>query len=296
MNSPNRFHKLLSQVLIIVFVLTSVGGISLGSPSSVRAETTETPALPLVAIHVSEFTQALATIPNTPPTPGDTGFEWWYTPFHYFVIYESLKEALDADGTPFIELSDADIIAGELLHTDGSPKYPIVFSLASEAIHNDEITPLLDFVSAGGFLFMGSSAFTRNPNGTTRSDFVFSDEMGLHMFNASLENWYSNSAFSKVIDHRIVEHIPSGSLYWRMAPTSDDIVWDSSGSFDVWRVTVDGAEVIAYGAYGPLLATRDYGEGRFIYHGAFNPLIGHGGKHSGMYAYTIFREAIEWTF
>jgi hypothetical protein len=212
------------------------------------------------------------------------------------VLYESLKEALAADGTPFIEVSDADIVTGELLHTDGSPKYPIVFSLASEAIHNDEITPVLDYVNAGGFLFVGSSAYTRNPDGTTRGDFAFADEMGLHMVNASLENWAMNNTFSKVIDHRIVDHIPSGSLSWRMATTSDDIVWAASGSHHVWQVTAAGAEVIANGASGPLLATQNYGEGRFIYHGPINPLIGHGGYHSGMYAYTIYREAIAWAF
>ena len=151
------------------------------------------PPQPLVAIHVSELTQALETMPAVAPTPtgSDTsGYEWWYTSWHYFVAYESLKDALRSDGTPFVEVSDSDIASGLLLNSDGSPRYPIVISLASEAMSNTEVAPLRAYVNAGGFLFVGSSSFTRNPNGTTRGDFALASEMGLHMTNASLQNWY----------------------------------------------------------------------------------------------------------
>ena len=50
---------------------------------------------PLVAIHDSELTRALESIPATPPTPnapGTTGFEWWAPDWHYFVMPEALKE------------------------------------------------------------------------------------------------------------------------------------------------------------------------------------------------------------
>ena len=40
----------------------------------------------------------------------------------------------------------------------------------------------------------------------------------------------------------------------------------------------------------------NYGKGRFIYHAALQPLIGHGGWAPGMYAYAIFRNAIQWAF
>ena len=70
-------------------------------------------------------------------------------------MYESLKEALRSDGTPFVEVTDADISAGRLLNADGTPRYPIVISLASEAIRNDEVVPLRSYVVAGGFLFVG---------------------------------------------------------------------------------------------------------------------------------------------
>ena len=128
---------------------------------------------PLVAIHDSELTRALETIPATAPTPngaGTTGFEWWARDWHYFLMPESVMEALRSDGTAFTTVGDANIAAGLLL-TNGAPKYPIVISLASEAIRNDEIAPLTNYVAAGGFLLIGSSAFTRNPDGTTRANF-----------------------------------------------------------------------------------------------------------------------------
>src|SRR6185369_16960283 len=59
-------------------------------PHSAYAE----PARPLVAIHVSELTAALQSVPAVSPTPtgtGNSGYEWWYTAWKYPVAYESLK-------------------------------------------------------------------------------------------------------------------------------------------------------------------------------------------------------------
>ena len=261
----------------------------------VKAATATTP---VVAIHVSELTQAMEEITAVAPTPtgtGYTGFEWFLTSWHYFVIPESLKIALESDGTPYVIVTDAQIAAGALM--DGaSPRYPIVFSLASEAINNNEIQPLRDYVNAGGFLFAGSSSFTRNPNGTTRGNFALADEMGLNMATASLQNWTWNSSFTHMADHRLVSHIPTGTVTWDMLANAEDIVWGSNGSQQLWRTVADGAEVIATGGGYPLLATNGYGTGRFIYHSILNPLVGAGGYDSGMYAYTIYRSAVEWAF
>src|SRR5206468_1324027 len=112
------------------------------------------------------------------------------------VMPESLKEAMKSDGTPYAVVGDSNITAGVLL-TNGSPKYPILISLASEAVRNDEIGPLTNFVAAGGFLIVGSSAFTRNTNGTTRGDFAFANELGLHMVVGGLTNWATNSDLTK---------------------------------------------------------------------------------------------------
>ena len=41
---------------------------------------------------------------------------------------------------------------------------------------------------------------------------------------------------------------------------------------------------------------KQYGKGYFIYYAPFQPIIGHGGWAPGMYAYGIFRNAIQWAF
>ncbi|MBZ5536430.1 MAG: hypothetical protein LAO31_10780, partial [Acidobacteriia bacterium] len=279
---------LLAAVLVISFTFTAPA------------------AEPVVAIHVSELTQALETMPASGATPtgaGYTGHQWWTPYWHYFVMPESLKEALRSDGTPFVVVSDADIRAGSLLNPDGSPRYPIVISLASEAVSNDEVTPLQNYVSAGGFLLVGSSAFTRNPDGSTRGDFALADAMGLHMANPGLQNWYQNSGFSKTTEHRLVSHIPAGDLFWRMPLTSEDIPWGIWPDYQplelltyAWQVNAGDATVIARGNGTPYVATKSYGRGQFIYHAGMQPLMGFSGNAPGMYAYGIFRNAIEWAF
>jgi len=269
-----------------------------------------TPPEPFVAIHVSELTQALETIPATSPTPtgsGFSGFQWWYTSWHYFVAHESLKEALHSDGTPFVVVSDNDIATGRLRYPDGSPRYPILISLASEAIADNAIAPLREYVGAGGFLFAGSSAFTRRPDGTQRGNFALAAEMGLRMANSTLLesnnwNWYENRHLSKTISHRLTSHIPSGTLVWNSPLTSEEIPWGVSPAHTihnahyVWKVVANGATVIANGDSGPILAVRNYGQGQFVYHGAIQPLIGHGMIDPSMYSYIVYRRAIEWAF
>ncbi len=263
------------------------------------------PPQPAVAIHVSELTAALETMPAsgmTPTNAGTTGYQWWPQAWHYFVMPQSLEEALRSDGTPFVEVSDADIAAGRLLNSDGSPRYPILISLASEAVGDNELAPLRSYAAAGGTLLLGSSALTRLPDGTSRNDFALASEMGLHQVTPGLSNWYLNWTFTKVGNHRLVSHIPSGSLYWQMPLSADEIPWGTAlnhgqnGPHYAWAVQAADAQVIATGNSGPLLAVKQYGSGWIIYHGAMQPLIAHGGMDAGMYAYGIFRNAIQWAF
>src|SRR4029077_8354919 len=91
---------------------------------------------PIVAIHDSELTRFLdsSNAPATSPTPmgtNTTGLQWWLPDWHYFVMPESLKEAMRSDGTAFTVVGDSNITAGVLL-TNGLPKYPILISLATE--------------------------------------------------------------------------------------------------------------------------------------------------------------------
>ena len=282
-----RMENMLRRKTALIVLLTICTTLLL-STQQILAQTPQ----PMVAIHNSELTQALENLPGA-----------WWTSWHYFIVPASLKEALKSDGTPFVEISDADIAAGNLLNTDGSPKFPILISLASEAVANNEIAPLRNYVAAGGFLFIGSSAFTRNPDGTTRGDFALGNEMGLHMVSPSNQSWYQNETFSTVVDHRLVNNIPAGTLDWRMPLSAEQIPLGSSPGHSihwdhaVFQVSADGSTtVIATGDSGPLLATKQYGKGNIIYHGAAQPLMGHGGYDSAMYAYLIYRNAIEWAF
>jgi hypothetical protein len=261
---------------------------------------------PLVAIHDSEFTRALESMPAsgaTPTGPGTTGNQWWPTDWHYFVMPEAMKEALRSDGTAFTVVGDSNITAGVLL-TNGAPRFPILVSLASEAIRDDEIAAFTNYVAAGGFLFVGSSAFTRNTNGAARADFAFANQMGVHKIVSGLTNWAQNNYFTKTnqTGHRLTGHIPTGQNTWRMPSSSEEIPWGISPSHpflaphDIWQVQVTDATVLAQGDSMPFLTVKPYGKGYFIYCAAFQPLIGHSGFAPSMYAYVIFRRAIEWAF
>ncbi len=273
-----------------------------GIMESTRAAGTQ----PVVAIHDSELTRALESMPASGLTPpgseGNTGFQWWLTNWNYFVMPESMKEALRSDGTAFTVLGDSNISSGALLDGSGKPIYPILISLASEAINDSEIAQLTNYVAAGGYLLVGSSAFTRNPDGSPRGDFAIAAQMGLDSATPNLTNWVLDSTFTKVGDHRLVSHIPAGTLHWKWPVSADEISLGVSPNFGgplnhyIWQVTPKGATVLANGDSSPYLLVQPYGKGWFIYHAAMQPLLGHGGYDSGMYAYVIFRRAIEWAF
>ncbi|MGA9779592.1 MAG: tandem-95 repeat protein [Verrucomicrobiia bacterium] len=270
--------------------------------------------LPIVAIHDSELTRALETMTAsgaTPTGPGTTSNQWWITQWHYFVMPDSVKETLRSDGTAYTVVGDSNILAGVLTNADGSPKYPILISLASEAIDNGEIAQLTNYVAAGGFLFVGSSSFTRNTNGTTRGDFAISNAMGVDMVVPGLTNWFLDSTFTKIVNHPLLSMFPGGQLEWQLPASSDEISWPVDTRFDgedpdatapglahlVWQVQANGATVIAQGDGGvPYLAVKPYGKGYFIYEAAMQPLLGHGSWAPGMYTYSIFRNAIQWAF
>ena len=286
----NVFWRLLALTLGALF------------PPSARA------TQPMVAVHDSELTRALETLPATngsPSSPGTTGFQWWPTNWHYFVMPESVKEALRSDGTAFTTVSDADITAGNLLDTNGRPNYPIVISLACEAMRDDEIAPLTNYVAAGGFLFIGSSSFTRQTNGATRGDFAIASQMGMHMIYPTWTNWTLNATFSRVSCHPLVAHIPAGQLTWQMPSASEEISWPEVDHVPnppttllhlFWQVKPAGASVLAQGDASPYVLIKPYGKGWFIYIAAMQPMITHGGWAPGMYSYAIIRNAIQEAF
>jgi uncharacterized repeat protein (TIGR01451 family) len=289
-------RRALSTVLLVAAIATP----------AVRGQGTQ----PIVAIHDSELTRALddpsaVAVSPTPTGPGTTGLQWWPTNWHYFVMPESVKETLRSDGTAFTTIGDSNITAGLLL-PDGTPKYPIVISLASEAVRNDEIAPLTNYVAAGGFLLVGSSAFTRNPDGTPRGDFAFANDMGVHSAQAGLVNWGPNVTLTKQIEHRLVSHLPLGYVNWGLPSSSEEIPWGISPAHPylpphvIWQTQPADATIVANGDTFPnnylYLTVKPYGKGYFIYYAPMQPLMGHGGFAPGMSSYMIFRKAIEWAF
>ena len=266
---------------------------------------------PIVAVHDSEYTRALETMNASGATPtgaGTTGRQWWPTDWHYFVMPEMVKEALRSDGTAFAVVGDSNIISGQLM-TNGEPRFPILISLASEAIHNSQIAPLTNYVAAGGFLFVGSSAFTRNTNGTSRGNFALASAMGLNMVVSGLTNWALNSVYTRVGNHRINSHVPAGTLTWRLPSGSEEIPWGTSSSttqphnngqaqapHDVWQVANNGATVLAQGGSTPFLTVRQYGKGYIIYCAAMQPMLGNGGWAPTVHSYLTLRRTIEWAF
>jgi hypothetical protein len=224
------------------------------------------------------------------------------TNWNYFVMPESVKEALRSDGTPYVVVSDLDVANGFLLTTNGTPKYPILISLASEVNRDDEIGPLTNYVAAGGFLFVGSSSFTRYTDGSTRTDYAIGAQMGIHCTPAY--GWSNNTTFSRQSDHRVVSDIPTGPLKWRMPTSAEEISWGTcmdghghDGPHQIWPVATSSTNVLATATNGlPYLAVKAYGNGHFVYHAGLRPLIGHGGHAPGAYAYVLFRRAIEWAF
>jgi len=266
---------------------------------------------PIVAVHDSEYTRALETMNasgSTPTGPGTTGKQWWPTDWHYFVMPEMVKEALRSDGTAFTVVGDSNIISGDLM-TNGEPRFPILISLASEAIHNNEIGPLTNYVAAGGFLFVGSSAFTRNTSGTSRGNFALANAMGLNMVVSGLNNWALNSVYTRVGNHRINNHVPTGTLTWRLPSGSEEIPWGNSSDtvqphnngqaqapHDVWQVANNGATILAQGGNSPFLTVRQYGKGYIIYCAAMQPMMGNGGWAPTVHSYLTLRRTIEWAF
>jgi hypothetical protein len=294
--SSGGFHgRVPMTMLAIVALVTSLSFVASAPPV---AAATADPPLPTVAIHVSENTAALETMTATAPTPtgsGTTGQQWWITSWRYFVAYQSVEEALKADGTPYVEVSDADIAAGRLTTADGVPRYPIVISLAAEAVADSELAPMRSYVNAGGFLLVGSSSLTRTTTGASRGTFALAAEMGLHPKVSGLQDWTTSTSFTKTADSRLTADVPSGTLLWGGKRTADTIPW-SDNSRTVWQVTADDAQVLATGGGGVELATKAYGKGRFIYDAELQPLLGDTGYSSSAFAYAIYRRAIEWAF
>jgi len=252
-----------------------------------------------VAIHVSENTESIwpTLLPAHP-----------HTDWAYFAIYESLEEVLRSDGTPFVEVNDSLIESGGLL-SGGEPKYPILISLAVECISDLAASQILQYVSSGGFAYVGSSAWTRYSNGTARSNFALSAEMGVKCDNTtgSSNYWNTLTYIYKNATNRLVDILPMGVNIspWNLPLDNGTSIQNTGGGnahyfWQAYNTGTGPAEIVLTIPSTPspyvMLATKAYSNGRFIYHSELSPMIGFSIYAPQMYEYTFFRRAIEWAF
>jgi len=173
-------------------------------------------------------------------------------------------------------------ISRRIVAANGLPKYPIVISLASEAIRDDEIAPP-DKLRRGGRIFAGGFVgIYAQSERDSRGDFAFANELGLHTVTPGLTNWAFNQTITKRSNHRLVSHLPDGALTWRMHL----IQKRRRGEFrqaisflaphDVWRVISSDATIIAQGDGVPFLAVKPFGQRLFIIRG-ISAVNRHGG-------------------
>ena len=241
---------------------------------------------PVVAIHVSENTEAHWTNPS----------------WKYFAIYRMLEEALKSDGTPFVEISDASIESGGLL-VSGVPKYPILFSLASECISDSEASQISSYVSAGGFAYVGSSSWTKYEDGSPRTNFALSSQMGLSYTNSPQNDWAQVGNATRIADDRLVNHVPKDvTINWSLPLTDHTVTLLENPQNEVhyaWvaKTTVNNpAQILMTIDDDVMLAVKQYSNGIFIYHSELAPLASYSIYSPIAYEYVFFRQAIEWAF
>ena len=241
---------------------------------------------PVVAIHVSENTQA----------------HWSNSAWEYFAVYRMLEEAFKSDGTPFVEISDAQIESGTLL-VSGIPRYPILFSLASECISDAGAAQIKSYVDAGGFVYAGSSSWTRNANGSQRSNFALSAEMGLSCISSPPNNWAQVQNVFRSVDNRLVNHVPKNvQIDWRLPLTDHTVNSLQTSGVDphyAWKAQATAsnpAQVLMTIDGYAMLAIKQYSNGMFIYHSELMPLAGYSIYSPVTYEYVFFRQAVQWAF
>jgi len=275
--------------LVIAAVLTA-----LVLPTGTTSAQANSETCLAVAIHVSENTRS-------------HGLSLTDNSWSYFQIYTLLEEALIADGTPYVEVSDADVAVGQLLTSAGAPKYPIFISLAAECVSDAEVQAIRAYVSSGGFAYFGSSAWMRNLDGSWRSSFPLSAEAGLMNVAQGAAGWIEIGATGhrvrRVSDNRLVDHMIAGVYtVWPMPDAYDDTMkifdYGSDPSHKAWATALTGATTLAVieGSNSPFIAINAYSKGWFVYEAELSPLAGWGQANAILYEYPFFRKAIEWAF
>jgi hypothetical protein len=240
---------------------------------------------PVVAINGSEHTDA----------------NWGNTAWHYSAIYRMLEESFKSDGTPFVEVSDANIESGGLM-VSGVPKYPILFCLASECVSDAEANQISTFAAAGGFVYAGSSSWTRYADGSARTNFALSTQMGLTSSNAPPNDWVQVQYATRTADSRLVNDVPKNvQINWQLPLTDHTIcsLMPQVGIHYAWATqptSNNPAQVLMTTDGNVMLAVKQYFNGVFIYHSELAPLAAFSVYSPIDYEYMFFRQAVEWAF
>ncbi len=307
---------------IALAMALAVGLVPLTPAGAAAAQSPPAPMRAVVAVHVSEYTRALHSTPGV-AAPGSDAMGWYHDAYTYSMVYTMLEESLRADGTPFVEVTDADIAGGALL-SGGVPLYPIVFSLMSEAASDAELAALSAYAAAGGYVYVGGSAFTRRPDGTFRTapgggvQSGLAAEMGLESAasvasprSGTTWSWDNTNVIRRVSNDPMVGELTSGQdLSWPLPRRFDSntalMLTVDEGWHPVWvtRPTAVGPatalatmpRLAATAGGAPLLASKTFGSGRFIYQAEMAPLAGWGGYAPDTYEYLFIRRAIEAAF
>ena len=245
-----------------------------------RAESTAPAEIPLVAIHVSETTAALWNKLGGPHAE----WKYWHT-------WGFLMVAFQGDGTPHVRITDEAIQQGRLLQ-DGRPAFPIVFSLAAACISDRTTSQFERYVRAGGHVYVGSTAWTRNERGELRTvhgkaRFALAG-MGLAPHGVT-----QIGTARKVADDPLVAHFKlSGPVNWLLPLSAKSIGWTHPEHW-IESVTSEGARVLLESTGYILLAIQPLGRGRIIYHSEFCPLAGYSGYVVDNLEYSFFRSAVD---
>ena len=274
MLSKKRFFIVLLIALLSVSLFPTIVFSSASVPPSES---------PVVAVHISQNTQS----------------HWTLTAWTYYSIPKMLETVLKSDGTPYVEVSDQDIESGALLNA-GIPKYPILFSLASETISDSAASQISNYVAAGGFVFLSASSWTKNSDGSLRTDFALSNQIGLKSVNRPPNNWVGGLNVTCIADNRLVDDVPKNvQIPWHLPTTKDSLTPISDETHFVWDTATTAsnpADVLLTIDGNVMLATKAYQQGRFIYQSELAPLSGYGPYAPDTYEYGFCRKAIEWAF
>ena len=139
----------------------------------------------------------------------------------------------------------------------------------------------------------------RTEDGTPRTDFALSTEMGVTCSNSPNADWMLVQNVTRTGDNRLINQIPQDvSINWQL-PLTDHTVTSLSPANDVhyaWgaQPTQTGsAQTLATIDSDIMVAVKPYSRGTYIYHSELAPLAGYSIYSPVAYEYAISAQAVD---